>query len=103
MWLFDGLAESLGRVVGMGGRRSPNQRTFGPTTLLSGHPAELPPGRTSRDEAIMLFSWLGQADAGAAVGSMKSGANLNFESEEHTCQGFVSRDLVFRWTVSAQG
>jgi hypothetical protein len=30
-------------------------------------------------------------------------ANVNFESEEHTCQGFVSRDLVFRWTVSAQG
>jgi hypothetical protein len=23
-------------------------------------------------------------------------ANLNFESEEHTCQRFVSRDLVFR-------
>ena len=34
---------------------------------------------------------------------MQSGANLNFESEEHTCQGFVSRDLVFRWTVFAQG
>ena len=62
--------------------------------------------------AIMLFSWLGQADAGAAVRSNESfrqvnvrsnlmaspraGANLNFESEEHTCQGFVSRDLVFR-------
>ncbi len=30
-------------------------------------------------------------------------ANPNFESEEHTCQGFVSRDLVFRWTDSAQG
>jgi hypothetical protein len=51
----------------------------------------------------MLFSWLGQTDAGAAVRSMKSGANLNFEREEHTCQGFESRDLVFRWTVLAQG
>jgi len=30
-------------------------------------------------------------------------ANVNFESEAYTCQGFVSRDLVFRWTVSAQG
>jgi hypothetical protein len=51
----------------------------------------------------MLFSWLGQADAGEAVRSMKSGANLNFEGEEHTCQGFESRDLVFRWTALAQG
>jgi hypothetical protein len=51
----------------------------------------------------MLFSWFGQADAGVAVRSMKSGANQNFESEEHTCQRFVSRDLVFRWTVLAQG
>jgi hypothetical protein len=69
--------------------------------------------------AIMLFSWLGQADAGTAVRAMNdfvrstfaqtrwrhrgAAANLNFESEEHTCQWFVSRDLVFRWTVSAQG
>ena len=33
----------------------------------------------------------------------RAGTNLNFESEEDTCQGFVSRDLVFRWTVLAQG
>jgi hypothetical protein len=51
----------------------------------------------------MLFSWLGQADAGAAVRSMKSGANLNFEGEGYTCQGFESRDLEFLWTVLAQG
>jgi hypothetical protein len=51
----------------------------------------------------MLFSWLRQADAGAALRSMKQGADLNFESEERTCQGFESRDLVFRWTVLAQG
>ena len=41
--------------------------------------------RTSRDEANA------------------AGGNLNFEGEEHTCQRFESRDLVFRWTVSAQG
>jgi hypothetical protein len=35
--------------------------------------------------------------------SPRAGANQNFESEEHTCQRFVSRDLVFRWTVLAQG
>jgi hypothetical protein len=26
-----------------------------------------------------------------------------FEEGEHTCQRFVSRDLVFRWTALAQG
>jgi hypothetical protein len=31
------------------------------------------------------------------------GKECNSKSEEHTCQRFVSRDLVFRWTVSAQG
>jgi hypothetical protein len=35
--------------------------------------------------------------------SPRAGANQNFESEEHTCQRFVSRDLVFLWTVLAQG
>ena len=35
--------------------------------------------------------------------SPRAEANQNFESEEHTCQRFVSRDLVFRWTVLAQG
>jgi hypothetical protein len=35
--------------------------------------------------------------------SPRAGASQNFESEEHTCQRFVSRDLVFRWTVLAQG
>ena len=34
---------------------------------------------------------------------MTPGANLNFDGEEDTCQRFVSRDSVFRWTVSAQG
>lgn len=32
-----------------------------------------------------------------------AGANQNFENEERICQRFVSRDLVFRWTVLAQG
>jgi hypothetical protein len=36
------------------------------------------------------------------MASPRAGADLNFDSEEHTCQGFESRDLVFRWTVSAQ-
>jgi hypothetical protein len=35
--------------------------------------------------------------------SPRAGENQNFESEEHTCQRFVSPDLVFRWTVLAQG
>jgi hypothetical protein len=35
--------------------------------------------------------------------SPRAGDNQNFESEEHTCQRFVSPDLVFRWTVLAQG
>jgi hypothetical protein len=103
MWLFDGLAESLGRVVGMEDVAVRINVRLGRRLYCLGHPAELPPGRTSRDEAIMLFSWLGQADAAAALRSTKSGTNLNFEGEEHTCQGFESRDLVFRWTVLAQG
>jgi hypothetical protein len=37
------------------------------------------------------------------MASPGAGANQNFENEEHTCQRFVSRDLVFRWTVLAQG
>jgi hypothetical protein len=34
--------------------------------------------------------------------SILESMNQNFESEEHTCQRFESRDLLFRWTVLAQ-
>ena len=32
----------------------------------------------------------------------RTGVKLNFESEAHTCPGFVSRDLEFLWTDLAQ-
>jgi len=46
---------------------------------------------------------LGKLTLVQALRSMKSGANLSFEGEEHTCQRFESRGLVFLWTVLAHG